>query len=120
MMEPLTAAIAAMGETGQMVFLLTEFGTPFASVNSFGNWFRKRCDEAEVGKSAHGIRKGSATIAAEHGATDRELMALYGWETEKQAGVYTRKADRARLARQAVEKLKQGTSIPAPSSRVRG
>jgi integrase len=120
LLEPLARSIEAAGATGRMTFLVTEFGTPFSSVNSFGNWFRKRCDEAGIAKSAHGIRKGSATIAAENGATDRELMALYGWTTEKQAGVYTRKADRTRLARQAAAKLETGTSIPAPSYPVRG
>jgi hypothetical protein len=119
LLEPLRASIEAVGESGQMTFLLTEFGTPFASVNSFGNWFRKRCKEAGVPGRAHGIRKASATIAAENSATDRELMALYGWTTEKQAGVYTRKADRTRLARQAAEKLETGTSIPAPQYPVR-
>lgn len=120
LLEPLAKSIEAAGAKDRLTFLVTEFGTPFSSVNSFGNWFRKRCREAGVTKTAHGIRKGSATIAAENGATDRELMALYGWETEKQAGVYTRKADRARLAKQAAEKLKAGTSIPAPGIPVRG
>jgi integrase len=32
---------------------------------SFGNWFREKCSEAGVTKSAHGLRKLSATMAAE-------------------------------------------------------
>jgi integrase len=115
LLEPLRESIEAT-PTPTLTFLNTEFGTPFASVNSFGNWFRKRCKEAGVPGRAHGLRKAGATIAAEHGASDRELMALFGWETERQAGVYTRRADRAKLARGAAEALRAGTSIPAPLS----
>lgn len=114
-LEPLRESIEATS-AGRMTFLVTEFGTPFTSSNSFGNWFRKRCREAGVPGRAHGLRKAGATIAAENGATDRELMALFGWETEEHVGVYTRKADRAKLAHEAATKLKAGTSIPAPLS----
>lgn len=119
--EPLAVSLAAAGVTGQLTFLLTEFGKPFKTVNGFGNWFRKRCNEAGLPHcTAHGIRKASATMAAEGGASDRGLMALYGWTTEKQAGTYTRKADRKKLAQDAADRLKAGTSIPAPLSEVRG
>ena len=45
--------------TGDLRFLVKENGTPFASKKSFGNWFRKRCDEAGLPEhcSAHGLRK---------------------------------------------------------------
>ena len=117
LLAPLRASIEAT-DTGDLHFLVTEFGTPFKSSDSFGNWFRKRCIEAGVPGRAHGLRKAGATIAAENGASDRELMALFGWQTERQAGRYTQRADRARLARQAAEKLGTGTSIPAPVSSV--
>jgi hypothetical protein len=50
------------------------------------------------------VRPG-ATIAAENGATDRQLMALYDWTSEKQANVYTAAANRKRLAGQAAQLL---------------
>ena len=31
------------------------------------------------GKSAHGLHKEAATRAAENGATERELAAIFGW-----------------------------------------
>jgi integrase len=55
--------------------------------------------------SAHGLRKAGATIAAENGATDRQLMALFDWTSEKQANVYTAAANRKRLAGQAAQLL---------------
>lgn len=82
--------------TGDLAFIVGENGRPF-TVESFGNWFRKHCNAAGVAKSAHGVRKLSATLAANAGATSHELMAQYGWATSRQAETYTKKADRKRL-----------------------
>jgi integrase len=71
--------------SGHLTFLVTEFGKPFTS-NGFGNRFRKWCDEANLTHaSAHGLRKAGAAIAAENGATERQLMAIFGWSTPKEA-----------------------------------
>lgn len=95
---PLLARIIAASPTGDLAFLVTEHGRPFTAAG-FGNWFRNRCDEAELPKcSAHGLKKAGATIAAENGATDRQLMAMFDWSTEKQANVYTAAASRRKLA----------------------
>ncbi|WP_374831053.1 tyrosine-type recombinase/integrase [Paenochrobactrum pullorum] len=83
-------------ETGDLCFLVSESGAPFATA-SFGNWFRDRCNEAGIKKSAHGVRKLSATLAAEAGAATHELMAQYGWSSMKQAEIYTKGADRVKL-----------------------
>lgn len=96
-LPPLARELAA-GATGSVAWLETAFGRPFTA-NGFGNWFRARCDEAGLPHcSAHGLRKAGATIAAENGATEHQLMAIYGWESTKQAAVYTRKANRKKLA----------------------
>ncbi|WP_306834386.1 tyrosine-type recombinase/integrase [Neorhizobium huautlense] len=83
-------------KTGDLAFIVGENGRPF-TVESFGNWFRKHCTKADVDKSAHGLRKLSATLAANAGASSHELMAQYGWATSRQAEIYTKKADRKRL-----------------------
>jgi integrase len=94
---PILAATIAASKTGDLTFLVTERGTPMVK-ESFGNWFREACREAGCPGSAHGLRKAGATRAAENGATVNQLMALFGWKTEKMALLYTRKADRKRLA----------------------
>ncbi|AXS39243.1 tyrosine-type recombinase/integrase [Breoghania sp. L-A4] len=99
----LQASIEATS-TGDTVFLVTEFGKPFSAAG-FGNWFRKKCEAAGVTGSAHGMRKAAATLAAEQGATTSELMAVFGWSSSKMAELYTRAADRKRLAMQAGAKL---------------
>ncbi|WP_273795195.1 tyrosine-type recombinase/integrase, partial [Brucella intermedia] len=52
--------------------------------------------------TAHGLRKTGATIAAENGATDDELMAILGWTNKRQTALYTRNASRKRLAGNAM------------------
>lgn len=97
----LMASIEA-AEGSNLTFLVTQFGKPF-SANGFGNWFRKRCNEAGLPHcTAHGLRKAGATIAADNGATEHQLMAIYGWESPKQAAIYTRKANRKKLVGEAM------------------
>jgi site-specific recombinase XerD len=95
---PELARVVEASPTGDLTFLITEYGKPFTAAG-FGAWFRKRCDEAGLPHcTAHGLRKAGATLAAEGGATDRQLMALFDWTTSSQATVYTAAADRKRLA----------------------
>ncbi len=94
-------------------------GQPY-TVESFGNYFRDWCDEAGVKKSAHGLRKLSATMAAEGGAAAHELMAQYGWTKIAQAEIYTKGADRVRLGMKAsaiVAGQIENISMPSPNSR---
>lgn len=88
-------------------FLTTEKGTAFASAASFGNWFRKRCKEAGVPDEcrAHGLRKAGASIAAQGGATTRQLMSMYGWRTSAMADLYTRGVDQRAMAAEAGERI---------------
>jgi integrase len=60
---------------------------------------KRRCLEAglDADLAAHGLRKLGATRCAEAGATEYELMALFGWSSSKLAALYTRKANRGRL-----------------------
>jgi len=72
---------------------------------SFGNFFKSAAVAANVRGSAHGVRKLAATIIADHGGSEKELQALFGWQTNVQSEVYTRNANRRRLALQAAMKL---------------
>jgi hypothetical protein len=55
--------------------------------------------------STHGLRKAGATIAAERGATERQLMAIFGWSKAHMAAHYTKTADQKRLAPAAMHLL---------------
>jgi integrase len=91
--------------TGDLTFLISERGRPF-TVSAFGDWFRRKCDEAGLPQcSAHGLRKAGASIAAENGATEHQLMAIFGWATAKEAERYTKTARRKRIAGDAMSLL---------------
>jgi len=92
-------------ETGDLAFLVTSHGKPF-SVNGFGNWFRKRCDEAGLPHcAAHGLRKACATRLADSGASAHEIMAITGHATLSEVQRYTRAAQQKLLARRAGERM---------------
>jgi integrase len=100
----LKAAIDAT-PSGELVYLVTDFGKPFTAAG-FGNKFRGWCNAAGLKHcTAHGCRKAGAKMAAENGATAHQLMAIFGWETLRQAEVYTRSANRTLLAEQAMHLL---------------
>ena len=102
-LAPLAASIAAT-KTGDLTFLVTDAGHPWVK-ESFGNWFRQASRNAGCPGAAHGLRKAGATRAAERGASERQLMAIFGWSTGKMAQHYTRSADRKRLAHDAAQFL---------------
>jgi integrase len=92
------------GPTGDLSFNATQ---AFAK-ESLGTIFKEACRAAGImDKSAHGLRKAAATRAADNGATPHELMAIFGWTDIKEAELYTRNANRKRLAAGAMRKLEQ-------------
>jgi integrase len=94
-----------LSKKGHMHFLINEWDKPF-SVKGLGQRMRKWCDAIGLEHcSSHGIRKAGATIAADNGATEHELMATFGWESPKQAALYTKKANRRRLAGSGATKI---------------
>lgn len=83
------------------------------SKEGFGNWFAEACIAAGVPGRAHGLRKAGATRAANRGASDAQLDAIFGWSGRGMAALYTKKANRQRLAEEAAALL-----IPEPKSNV--
>lgn len=99
---PELRAVIDATHIGEETYLVNAHGKPFQAT-SFGNSFRDWCDAAGLKQcSAHGLRKAGATIAAENGATATQLMAIYGWERLEQAELYTRAANRTRVAKDAM------------------
>lgn len=98
---PVLARTLAAGPTGDLTFIVKLDGMPFA-VESFAFWFRQACKAAKVPGRAHGLRKAGAARAAEMGATEAQLNALFGWaDGSRESAVYVRTADRAKMAREA-------------------
>jgi integrase len=96
----LSRALAAVPRSN-LPFLVTERGAPFTSAG-FGNWFRDRCNEAGLRQcSAHGLRKCAATRLADLGCSLHQIMAVTGHKSMSSVAPYTKRADQARLAREA-------------------
>lgn len=101
-MPPALQAIIDASETGDLTYLLTEYGGSFSAAG-FGNKIREWCDAANLPQcSAHGMRKAGATALAEAGATAHQLMAWFGWKSLKEAETYTRAANQKKLAASVV------------------
>ena len=96
-------------------WLESTFGKPYAMAG-FGNSFRDWCMAAGLLQcTAHGLRKIGAVRAAEAGASEHELMAMFGWEDADMARVYTRKAAQKRLAASGAAKLGYSEIIVPPT-----
>lgn len=117
---PVLAETLEAGPCGDLTFICGEQGKPLVK-ESFGTMFKAACKEAGVPGSAHGVRKIAATTAANNGATTEQLKALFGWTTDSMPSLYTKTANRERMAQMAAHTLanSERTSIPAPSQQVR-
>jgi integrase len=106
---PVLRAELDASPSGHLAYLVTEWGKPYASPKAFANRFKSWCRQAGLPHcSAHGLRKAGAARAAENGATEHQLMAIYGWSSPKQAALYTKKANLDKLAAGAMHLLLPG------------
>ena len=106
----LEAAINAAAPSEHMVFLINERARPFTA-DGFSKWFSERCEGAGLPHcSAHGLRKAACRRLAEAGCTAPEIASISGHASLKEVARYIAKADRAKLARNAVAKIRTATS----------
>jgi integrase len=96
---PLARALAA-GPHGRPEVLNFITGSRGQAVDksTFGHWFGARCKAIGLDRSAHGLRKASARLYAERGASVAQLMALFGWSNPAVAMRYCAKANRTAMA----------------------
>lgn len=94
---PVLQATLSAGPVGDLAFIVGANGKPLKK-ESFGNQFRDACRLAGVPGSAHGVRKIAATRMADNGATEAQLESIFGWSGGGMAALYTRKANRKKLA----------------------
>jgi integrase len=97
----LKAAIDAT-PCGHLTFLITKSGKPYGA-NDFSEQFRNWCDDAGLPQRCtfHGLRKAGGRRLAEAGCSANEIAAWSG-QSLREVERYTRAADQARLARNAL------------------
>jgi integrase len=106
--HPDLKAIFEATRGGHLNFLTTQRGEPFRSGANFSNYFREWCNEAGLPKecSAHGLRKAACRRLAEAGCSANEIAAISGHATLKEVERYTKAVDQARLARNAMARVR--------------
>jgi integrase len=97
----LVRAINACPPKG-LYIIESAFGRGYAK-EALGNRMHDLARAAGVRKSAHGLRKAAASRVAEAGASEAQLMALFGWTDPAMARLYTRAANAKKLALQAAK-----------------
>ena len=113
-LPPLRAILDA-NPLGKETWLEAASGKPHSS-NGFGNKFKSWSVKAGLPQcNCHGLRKIGAIRAAEAGASEHELMAMFGWDDANMARVYTRKAAQKKLAASGAAKLNLTKKIVPPS-----
>lgn len=103
--HPDLIAMASDLPTGQMTFILTEYGEPY-SEGGFTNWFVAKAKKAGLpNRTPHGLRKAVGRRLAEAGCSEKQIAAVLGHDDPNTAKVYTKSADQIRLATDAMDKI---------------
>jgi integrase len=113
----LATAINAAAPSEHVTFLLNERGASFTA-KAFGKWFTKQCERIGLkGLSPHGLRKAACRRLAEAGCSANEIASISGHRSLNEVARYTRAVDQARMARNAMERIRTATSIGKPGGR---
>ena len=92
-------------------YLLNKHGKPYKSPESFRRMVQAWTGQAGLkGRSQHGVRKSMAELLAEAGSSQQQIMAVMAHTKPTTSAIYTKNADRRRLAAAAMESL-QGISL---------
>ena len=116
-MHPDLQAVLDVVPANQLTFLITRSGKPFTP-SDFSEQFRAWCDEADLPKqcSAHGLRKAAWRRLAEAGCSANEIAAISGHASLREIERYTKAADQARMARNAMARAGGQGNVSAPST----
>jgi integrase len=89
----------------QLTFLTTKTDKSYGA-GDFSEQFRAWCDAASLPQHCtfHGLRKAALTRLADAGCSAHEIAAISGHKSLKEVERYTKAADQARLARNAMAK----------------
>jgi integrase len=102
-----------------LTFLVGRGGRPLSG-NVLSRKFREWCDEAGLPKrcTAHGLRKAACRRLAEAGCSANEIAAISGHASLREVERYTKAADQARMARNAMARgtFGQQKTVKSPDS----
>jgi integrase len=104
-LHPELRAVLDATPSEHLTVLVTATGKPYGG-NAFSEQFRNWCDAAGLPKrcTAHGLRKAACRRMAEAQCTVHEIASISGHASLDEVARYTKAADQARLARNALAK----------------
>ena len=98
-LHPDLNAIIAATPADHLTFLVTQWGKPHASANSFGQRIKLWAREAGlIGTPLHGLRKACCRRLAEAGCTASEIMSISGHKSLAEVERYTKAAEQTLMA----------------------
>ena len=110
-LRPILAAV----DRQHLVIVPTEYGKAFTR-GGFGNFMREAITAAGLPMECepHGLRKAAGRLLAEAGCSARQIMAVLGHKSLAEAERYTRDADQAGLAHDAIalQEARSGNRLP--------
>jgi site-specific recombinase XerD len=118
-------------QADNLIFIVTKNGKPLTK-ESFGNWFHDCCIEAGLlpevvdasgrpkGLASHGLRKRMAERLAHLGCGDEWIAAVLGHKDTRQVKVYTKGANKRRMARSALASLVEAEQARTPNLQTLG
>jgi integrase len=114
--HPDLQAIIDATSIGHLALLTTKSGKSYAG-NDFSEQFRVWCNAAGLPQRCvfHGLRKAALTRLADAGCSVHEIAAISGHKTLKEVERYTKAADQARLARNAMKRIGDRSVKPDPA-----
>jgi len=101
--HPHLQAVLDATPSEHLTFLVTATGKPYGG-NAFSAQFRNWCEAAGLPKRCkpHGLRKAACRRLAEAGCSEKQIAAISGHASLDEVARYTKAADKARLARDAM------------------
>lgn len=108
-LHPALQAIIEATPAGHLTLLIDKDGKPYNG-NNFSEQFRRWCDAAGLPEACkfHGLRKAGCRRLAEAGCSANEIAAISGHATLHEVERYTKAADQARMARNALARTVKG------------
>ena len=109
--HPHLQAVLDATPSEHLTFLVTATGKPYGG-NAFSAQFRNWCDAAGLPKRCkpHGLRKAACRRLAEAGCSEKQIAAISGHASLDEVARYTKAADKARLARDAMARMIGGAA----------
>ena len=106
MAPQLAEAVRATGVIGR-TYILNQQGQPFANGPVLAERVRRWTADAGLERrSSHGLRKALGGILADAGATEHQIMSVLSHASPTTSAIYTKSAQRARLAGEAMASIR--------------